>query len=41
MTDEGPYHTETSPLVWFANQWVGFCMTETFAMKELISAIYG
>ena len=24
-----------SPLICFANQWTGFCMTETSAMKEL------
>ena len=33
--DEGPYHTETSPLVCLANQWTCFYMTGTSVMKEL------
>ena len=33
--DEGLYHIETSPLIWKANQWFGFYMKGTFAMKVL------
>ena len=29
----GPYHIETSPLNCFANQWTGFYMMGTSAMK--------
>ena len=29
------YHIETGPLICFANQWTGFYMIETAAMKEL------
>ena len=32
---EGPYHTETSPLICRSNQWTGFYMTGTFVIKEL------
>ena len=32
----GPYHTETSPLIWFAIQWTGFYMVGVSVMKELI-----
>ena len=31
-----PYHVETSPLIYRANQWAGFYMTESSVMKELI-----
>ena len=34
----GPYHTETSPLIWRENQWTGFYMTETSVMKELMGS---
>ena len=34
--DEGLYHTETSPLIFSANQWTGSYVTETCVMKELI-----
>ena len=27
--DGGPYHIETSPLIWRANQWTGFYVIET------------
>ena len=30
-----PYHTETSPLIYFANQWTGFYMIDASIMKEL------
>ena len=29
------YHIEASPLICFANQWTGFYMIGTSAMKEL------
>ena len=35
--DEGPYHTETSPLICSANQWTGLYMTWTSTMKRLIN----
>ena len=31
-----PYHIETSPLIYRANQWTGFYMIGTSVMKELI-----
>ena len=31
----GPYHIETSPLIFRANHWNGFYMIETSAMKDL------
>ena len=34
--NEFPYHVETSPLIYRANQWTGFYMTESSVMKELI-----
>ena len=34
--DEGPYHIETCPLISIANQWTGFYIIGTSAMKELI-----
>ena len=33
--EEGPYHIETSPLIFKANQWIGFYMTGTKVMKDL------
>ena len=33
--DGGPYHIETSPLIYSANQWTGFYMKGTSIMKEL------
>ena len=30
-----PYHTETSPLIWSADQWTDFYMIGTSLMKEL------
>ena len=33
--DGDPYHIETSPLIWSANQLTDFCMTGTSIMKEL------
>ena len=33
--DGGPYHRETSPLIYIANQWTGFYMILTSVMKEL------
>ena len=33
--DGGSYHIETSPLICRANQWTGFYMIGTSAMKEL------
>ena len=35
MTDGGPYHIETSPLIYLANQWAGFYMIVTSVMKDL------
>ena len=35
MTDGGPYHIETTPLIRRANKWFGFCMIGTSVMKEL------
>ena len=34
--DEGLYHIETSPLIFFENQWIGLFVIENFVMKELI-----
>ena len=34
--DEGLYHIETSPLIFFENQWIGLYVIENFVMKELI-----
>ena len=33
--DGGPYHIETSPLIYRANQWTDFYMIGTTVMKEL------
>ena len=33
--DGGPYHVETSPLIYSANQWTGFYKIGTFVIKEL------
>ena len=33
--DGGPYHTETSPLICEAYQWIGFYMIGTIVAKEL------
>ena len=35
VSDGGPYHVETSPLICSANQWTGFYMIGTFFIKEL------
>ena len=35
--DEGPYHIETSPMIYRANHWTGFYMIRTFVMKEYCS----
>ena len=35
--DGGRYHTETSPLIYIANQWTGFYVISASAMKELIA----
>ena len=35
----GPYHTETSPLIFRANKQTGFCLIGTSIMKELYSLI--
>ena len=34
--DGGRYHIETSPLIYRANQWTGFCIIAASVMKELI-----
>ena len=34
--DGGPYHIETSPLIYKANQWTGFYMIGAAVTKELI-----
>ena len=34
-----PYHIKTSPLICSGNQWTGFYMIGTSAMKELITAL--
>ena len=34
--EEGPYHTETSPLICRANQWTSFYMIGTSVMKTLM-----
>ena len=31
---EVTYHIETSPLIWYGNQWTGFYMIEASVMKE-------
>ena len=33
--DGGPYHIETSPLIFRPNQWIGFYMIGTSTVKEL------
>ena len=33
--DGGPYHIETSPLIFRANQWIGFYMIGASTVKEL------
>ena len=33
--DGGRYHIETSPLICFVNQWIGFYMITAPVMKEL------
>ena len=35
----GPYHTESSPSICTANQWAGFYMIGTSAMKKLTTNI--
>ena len=35
LQDEGPYHLETSPLIWRANQGTGFYVVVTSVMKQL------
>ena len=40
MTDGGPYHIETNPLICSANQWTDFSMIGTSAVKELTSRIH-
>ena len=37
--DRGPYHIEICPLIYRANQWTDYYMTETCVMKELINAL--
>ena len=37
LHDEDPYHIETSPLIYRANQCTSFYMVGTFIMKELIN----
>ena len=32
----GRYHIETSPLIYSANQWNGFCMITASVKKELM-----
>ena len=34
--DAGSCHIETSSLIWKANKWTGFYMTESSFVKELI-----
>ena len=34
--DGGPYHMETSPLIFSANQWTGYYIIRTSDVKELI-----
>ena len=34
--DGGPYHIETSPLIYHTNQWTCFNMIETYVIKELM-----
>ena len=36
FNDGGPCHIETNPLICSVNQWTGFYMVETSAVKELI-----
>ena len=33
--DVDPYHTETNPLIYRENQWIGFYMIGTSFIKEL------
>ena len=33
--DGGPYRIETSPLIYKANQWIGFYIIGASVMKEL------
>ena len=35
--DGDPYHKETGPLIWSANQWTGFHMIRNPVMKDLNS----
>ena len=37
--DGGPYHIETSPLIYSANQWTGFYMITVSIMKELMKKL--
>ena len=41
LLDGGPYHTEPSALICFANEWNSFYMIGTSIMKELISLLDG
>ena len=36
----GPYHIETSSLIYGANQWTGFYITRASAIKELMGFFY-
>ena len=39
LHDGSPYHTETSPVICFANQWTGFYVIGTTVMKALKTKI--
>ena len=34
--DKGPYHTETSPFICYANQWIDFYMIEAVINENSI-----
>ena len=34
--DGGPFHIETNPFIWKANQWTGIYMIGTTVMNELM-----
>ena len=38
--DKSPYHIETSPFIWRANQCIGFYVIGTSVMKEISSNSY-
>ena len=39
--DGGSYHEETSPLICYANYWIGFYIITTLAIKEVKVSLWG